>query len=370
MKTRVYKTLGSMLAVAAWMHAAPAAAQYTDDIRQALQGAVSDAQASLKEAVQSGKLPADRPLAVLPLWSDASDYVQGQLKIAAGAAGLNAVEGKDDPFWSEVLKEVEWATRKSDMLDPATLTAFGKLQNSKLLMYGGLRQAGLTGRKVYVELELHVSSIETKQHLWGGLFAKRFYLPGEVTGVVALDDTVREVLGKCLAAGAVSVSGAGDKLATVRTVAIVPLAGDLDNYVTQRATDMLTQTRLFPKNLDVRTLFEARQILRDQPQQADAVMYGALRDLSRRLDVDEPLRKVYEVTAEVQLAIQSAATGEVLWSATLSEKALDEEKTGPLEAVWKLVRDNPKAVTFAVAGFVVVLFVLGILRGAVRRPPR
>ncbi|MBT3381354.1 MAG: hypothetical protein HN976_43575 [Lentisphaerae bacterium] len=340
-------------AVSSWlMVSLTAGAQSADEVRHALQMAVDDARASL---VGAG-LPADQPISLLPLAGDQSKYVEGQLKNAVTAAGLQYVEGKEDPFWEEIMKEIEWDVRKEDILNPATLVTFGKLKATRLLLYGAVREASQAGQRVFVELELHLSSVTTKQHLWGGTFAKRYYLPGAVEGIVYLDESVRQVLKESLAEGRASLEGAG-KLKEVKTVAIVPLAGDIDKYITGLVEGMVSQTSgLFPKDFDVNTLAEARTILRDTPQQADAVLYGAVRDLSRKLEREELQRKVYRVTTEVQLRIQSASTGDILWSQTLTGvgKQVEENVKAPSvvvkEELEKQLEKNPKMPLYIIGG--------------------
>ena len=344
------------LICAVWF-ADDAQAEFSENVRQALQEAVADARAAMEE----GGLPAQKTISLLPLGGDQARYVEGLLKNAVTAAGLTYVEGGDDPLWDEVLEEVEWDERKADMLDPATLVTFGKLKGTQLLMYGVIRSASESGQKVFVEIELHLSSIETKEHVWGGVFAKRFYVPGQVTGIIDLDQAVREVLRNAVEKGAAGLGSSG-KIAEIRTVAVVPLAGDIDGYVRGLAENMLSQTKLYPKNLDVGTLAEARQLLRDQPKQADALLYGAVRDLSRKVQDVQPFKTTYEINAEVQLRIQSASTGEILWSATLSGQGEDVETT----SLWEAFLANRRIVLWA-AGGLAALMVLGMFFRATRR---
>lgn len=137
-------------------------------------------------------------------------------------------------------------------------------------------------------------------------------------------------------------------------------------YVTQRAMDIISRTHMNPKNLDIATLGEARQILRDRPEQADAVLYGALRDLSKRLVREEIMRKTYEISAELQLAIQSASSGEILWSDTLEHVARIVEAQTAEEKALDVTRNYPN-LWFYVAGGLVGLIVLSMFFKAVTR---
>ncbi len=345
------------MAVAGLVVVMTATAQNADEIRQGVQMAVADAQKSLA----ASSIPRNTPISLLPVGRDQGAYVEGLLKNAVTAAGLTYVEGRNDPVWGEVLKEVEWDERKGDILDAATMVKFGKLKATKILMYGTLRESSISGQRIFVEIELHASSVETKQHLWGGTFAKRFYLPGVLEGIVSVEQLppeVREVIKRSFfEQGAASLAKAEGKLKGIRTAALIPLAGDIDQYVTGLSRDLLAQTRnLYPKNLDAMTLAEARVILRDQPQRADALMHGAVRDVSQRLIKEWPLSKTYEVSTETQLYIESV-TGEVLWSSTISAKG---EYTHGV-TVWSWAsghRTAALAIVLGIVGLLVVIFII------------
>lgn len=306
------------LAVAAITAPTDALAAFPEEVRQAMRLCSADIQAAL---ARSG-LPRDATIAILPVKRDMDDFALGILKNAATAAGLNCVEGKEDPFVQEIFKEIEWDERKDDILDPATLARFGKLKAPKLLMYGAVRDATGGNGRAYAELEVHVSSIETKQHLWGQVFARRFYSAPDLVGLVEMDPDVRQLIRQSFERGIVSLQSS-PKLNNIQTVAIVPLAGDFDRFVTGLVENMISKTRLLPKQLDTATLGEARALLRDNPQAADAVLYGAVRDLSRKLLNRYPDRDEFETSSAVQLTIQDAKTGNVLWSDLIEARGTD-----------------------------------------------
>lgn len=362
MNTRLLFLAGTFLAAAP---VTPAFAAFAEEVRQALHLAMEDARQALAE---SG-LPHGQTLSVLPLQNDSDRYVEGLMKNAVTAAGMTYVEGREDPIWDDVLQEIEWAERKSDILDESTLTRFGRLKSTQLLLYGAVREASSANNRVFVELEMHVSSIETKQHLWGRVFTQRFYLPGEVQGIIAMNEAVRALLKEALAPVAASLVE-NPKLAAIRSVAIVPLSGDIDGYVTGLVQDTLSRTPLYPKDLDLQTLAEARLLLRGQPDLADAVLYGAVRDLYRERHQETFDTDVYKMHAELQLRIQDANTGEVLWSDTLAAEAFDAEAGGVVSVIMAYLRDRPAA-AIAVGGVLILTFVgLRLVRMAQRRPPR
>lgn len=322
-------------------------AGFSIDVRQALQSAVDDAAGSLSQSI----VDRDRTISVLPIAGDENRYIEGLLKNAVTRSGLTYVEGREDPIWEEVMAEVEWDERKEDMLDPSTLDKFGKLKSTQWLLYGTVREARDSGRMVYVELELHLSSIETKQHMWGDLVAYRFYRDEGVTGIINLDTELRNTLRNMLVEGVDSIKS-NAKLAGVENVAIAPISGDIDGYVRSLSEDVLAQTNLMPVRLSAGTIGEARQSLRDNPNQADAILTGAVRDLSRTLDSTQLLKAVYEINAEVQLRIESVKDGSVLWSQTFAVTNTEVEE----ETEWDFIKRNK--LNLALVGGAAVLFIL------------
>jgi hypothetical protein len=335
---------------------APASAAFPEEARQALRLCSADLQSAL---AKSG-LPKEATIALLPIKRDAEGYALSILKNAATAAGLTCVEGKEDPVVQEIFKEIAYDERKDDLLDPATLAKFGKLKAAKLLMYGVVRDASGSAGRGYAELEVHVSSIESKQHLWGRVFARRFYSTPELTGLVDLNPAVRRVLQESFDRTALNLK-ASSKLKDVRAIAVVPLAGDLDRFITGLAESMITKTQFFPKQLDTATLGEARALLRDDPKAADAVLFGAVRDLSRKKLLTSPDREEYEVTAAVQLAIQETKTGNILWSELVEARGTDVRALNWWEMTQKKYILVP---VLALAGLVVLLLSFLMMRRA------
>jgi len=339
----------------------PTARAYTPEVRQALQEAMEQVR---EELARSG-LAQDKGITVLPLAGDQGRYVEGLLKNAVTRSGLRYVEGGESPFWEALLAEVEWSERKDDMLAPETFVRFGQLEGVQLLLYGHVRSAMQDTQRVFVEIELHVGSVETRRHEWGTLVSRRHYLPGPVEGIIALDRHVRDTLNQTMA-GALESMKRSTKLQETRTIAIVPLAGDIDRYVTGRARDIVSQTHMNPVELDVNNLGQARQILRDRPTQVDAVLYGALRDLSRRVLREEILRTTYEVTAEIQLTLQSTATGEVLWSDTLHRvDEVEIAQTGE-EKLVEITRAYPRLWLYVGGGIVALILLMVFIKAATR----
>lgn len=294
------------------------AAAFSDEVRQAFAASMTD----VVDSVRASAIPADALVSILPLSGDKGDTVAGLLKIAVTDAGRTYVEGKTDPMWNEVVKEMAFDERNVGLLDERTLVKIGSLKATGVLLYGVVRASDVNENRVYVELELHATDVKTKTHLWGGLFAKRWYVPGADVpqGISELSPVVRERLAASARQKMVDSLKAQPKLSDVRTVVAVPLAGDEDRYCTYIARDAVVKTEgLVAKELDISSLQGARAVFRDIPVTAgDAVMYGAVRQLGW---MAEPLvfglvQRV-SIDLDFQAAIERNDTHDVLWSDTI-----------------------------------------------------
>ena len=137
-----------------------------------------------------------KTITILPFAGNFNDVLSGRLKNIITETGFTCVEAKDDPMWNEIVKEIAWDERKSDILDPATIVKFGKLKASQILLYGKVRALDQNADRVYAEIELHAIDIATKQHVWGGSFVCRLYKGKDMQGIVSLDNELRNLLKK------------------------------------------------------------------------------------------------------------------------------------------------------------------------------
>lgn len=346
---------------------ARSAAQFPDEVRQALQLCSEDIRVAL---TNNSGIPKDQTIAILPIYGDVNDYVIGIVKNSITGAGLQCVFALSDPFIKEIIDVgKELSDRKEDILDKKTLIKFGKLKGPKLFMSGTLREATGGNGRCFVELELHLYSAETGEHIWGKIFAKRFYSAPDVQGIVDLDPDVIKLIRDSLESIRTKI-GTSSKLIPIHSVAIVPLAGDIDRFVTGVVEGMISQTRINPKQLDFSTLGEARAIIRENPQIADGLLYGAVRDLSRKLIRLYPDHKEYEISAAVQLSIQDVKTGDVLWSDTFVARGIDKHEYSWWEVVCRYVpylilhKWWILAPVLALFGLVVLFMILRMLRRA------
>ena len=360
----------SMAIVAASVVAsATDSATLVDGFRLAVKDAVGEAGASLR----ASKRPSNAAVAILPISGDEDGWLAGQLKIALTDAGKTCVEGKEDPMWDAILKEITWDARKEDILDAATLDKFGKLKSAQYLLYGFVRRLSASERHVLVELELHASCIATKQHVWGGTFARRHQVPGsDPNGGIDIPSAVRTALIDGIRAKVSKSLANSSKIGAVKRVAILPIAGDVDQYSEGLFRDVLSSSSVTPVNLDVTTRAEARFALREGPGSADAIAYGALRDMGASLvETKVDGTKIYAARMELQLWIEKGVTREILWSDTV--RFSKEFAVGP-RGWWDILcnyvpvlRSYPSLIVWIPLGIVVALVALVMFLKAVTR---
>lgn len=370
MRMNMKKLVVAAMAAAAAAGTAFAAISADEIVNIALKDAVADAQASLAASV---KVPADKPIAILPIGNDASAQVAGLLKGAIVGAGKTCVEGKEDPMWNAILKEIEWDERKEDILDPVTLDKFGKLKSAQYLMYGCVRRLATSERYVLLELELHVSCVATKEHVWGGSFVRRHFAPGaDPDGEVKIPGEVRQALIGGIRGEIAKSLAAAKRIDAVKKVAMLPIAGDIDQYSEGLFRDALSASSVTPVNLDVTTRAEARFALREGPGKADAIAYGALRDMGARLvETKVEGKKTYRARMEMQLWIEKGATREILWSDTVQ---FSKEFTLGPRGWWDVVchyfpslNDDPTPIVWVPLAIIVGLIVIAMFLRAMTR---
>ncbi len=339
-----------------------------DDIRQAFYGALDNAKTAMKTAPFSQKT-----VAVLPFQGNWSSVIDSRLKNIITENGFTCVEAKSDPMWDEIVKEIAWDERKDDILDAKTVVKFGKLKAAQILLYGRVVVLDKTEDRVYAEIELHATDIATKQHVWGGNFAFRFYVGQDVNGIIELNHDLRMLLKKNFeeAKNSMLQPMAAAKMDKIKTVTVIPLAGDIDQYMTGLAFEVLTQTQHMPKNPQIPSLAQVRAFARDGKLESDGIFYGAVRDLrkSKTIEYVVPeqgvMRSEYTVYADIQLYLEDAGTGIVLWSRTIT---IAETYTGdralpppPPLGFWEEIRANWQYYAAIVGGAVVGIIVLILL---------
>lgn len=202
-------------------------------------------------------------------------------------------------------------------------------------------------------------------------------------GIISLDNNLRMLLKKNFEAAKESLNSPeyAGKLNDVKTIAVLPLAGDIDEYLTGLAVEILTATRHLPRRPQIPSLSQLRADVKSGSAVGDAVFYGAVRDLHRTKAetqaVDrKTMQEVSTVHADIQLFIEDLKTGNILWSKTITlaetvteDRAMSEEervqarreiREGFGDSVEDSLINHWKIILLAVVGLVALCF-LGVL---------
>ncbi len=318
-----------------------------------------------------------KAVALMPLRGDAGKEALGRIKNGLTAAGVTVVEGKDEPAFAALITEIDWDARKEDILDEATLVKLDArtLKGAGVLLYGTVRTSALAENGIYAEVELHAVEVATRVHAWGGVFVGRDYLGADMQGIVEWDATLRELLREDLAtmADALNAPEVAAKLEKLGTVAVVPVAGDRDQYVTGLAIEALTATRMKPVAARFPTVSEARRLQQLGQFPQHAMLYGAIRGLYKReMPANDTLaEKAWFYSVEVQFFLEDAATGAILWSKSLlatrlamEKKVLSTKEKAVVETV-EAVKGSGRPVLYFL-GAVGLIIALGVAIAIVR----
>lgn len=287
-----------------------------DEVRQAMDIALSKASVSLKNASFSKK-----GVMVIQMPGDPSGVMAGRLKNLLINSGIECLEGKNDPMWKEIIKEIAWTERKDDILDATTIVKFGKLKGAQVLFYGTIRSVSATPERVFVEIELNATDIATRKIVWGGNFSHRLYVGKEIGGQIKLDRHIHTLLEKNFAKALTSLQSQSyaSIMKHIKQVSVLPLSGDINGYMTNLAIGLLTKTPYKPEYSPISSLTQFRMAVRDKVIKSDAVLYGSVRDIRREKveteeTKDKKIKTTFDVYADIQLFIEDVKTGAILWS--------------------------------------------------------
>ena len=107
-------------------------------------------------------------IAILPLWGDDEDgYVLDTMKsYLAGSPFSLMVRSSEE--WDLLLGEIEWNVLREDIMNPATVQNFGRIEGCDAIMYGTVRQREINPFtfQAVARMTLHLADVETGQILW------------------------------------------------------------------------------------------------------------------------------------------------------------------------------------------------------------
>ena len=398
MTTKTLLTTLAALTVATGLFAQDATkTTFSEDVRQALKGAAEKVQASLA----TSKISANDKTSVFFIEGDSGDYVRSLVRDAVLASGRSFVvpDEKEDDLLKKIYAEMDFGDRKVGELDQKTVARIndGQLKATEVLIYGTVWTVVDNDRYALVEISLGAYSVKTKEFLWSGAFDCRYYEPGKTPeiGIVDLPTEVRETLKQRISTAITQSINDQPKLKAIKTAAILPLVGDesaknietnaplftgkaptkdggetivLDGYVTHIVVDGVSRTSVTPKNADAQTRAEVRRLLRDKPQVADGMLFGAVRALDVIYDGSAFRKTKYQVVADVQVSIEEAATQNVLWSDTIQASVPYEVELSWWEWIILDYPDIDRASFYVgLAGRILIVLIILAILGKISR---
>lgn len=298
-----------------------------------ISAAINQALEQVKPALNAAYF-GTKNIAILPIISDKNGNLTNKLKTLITGSGHVLVEASQDPMWNSIIEEIGWTERKNDILDASAIAKFGKLKSVQILFYAVVR-VDRNKERIFVELDLHATEVETRRHIWGHNSIYPHYVNKDVEGLVSLDEDLRKLIKKNFAEALDSLKKStfitNPGKYNIQTVAVLSLAGDIDNYITGLAKELLNNANLAVQEAKVTSPFQFREDKKNVAGAPQGYLYGAVRNLSRKyIDTtytkDKRVLKKWLVSTDIQLTIGDIKSGNELWNRTitLSENMIEE----------------------------------------------
>lgn len=266
-------------------------------------------------------------VAVLPLWGEGNRaYIAGMLKSAMIGGSYKIME-RNTEAWDSLLSEIKWDTLREDIMNPATIQGFGKIEGCDAVIYGRVRECKAYPGKglALTRLVLYLGDVETGEVLWSSAeIQKSVTLTDVGPGVppIQLDASLVRAINIVVQEAAASLNSAS---LGIKSFAVLPLWGeDTDRYVTDVVQSQLSNSpyNAVPTSTDEwqahlnkvkwlswsagRMNIEAVLELA-RAKGCDAVLYGTVHE--RRISDDQ-----YKGVVRMTLFMASAKDGEIIWS--------------------------------------------------------
>ncbi len=137
------------------------------DTGQAVDRAVEKACWEITEDLSRRSIEGITNVAVLPLWNDEDGYVHDTLK-GLLARTPYSVMVRSQKEWDALLGEIEWGVLREDIMNPATVQKFGRIEGCDAILYGTVRQRSVNPWmfRAVARLNVHMAEVETGRIIW------------------------------------------------------------------------------------------------------------------------------------------------------------------------------------------------------------
>ena len=219
------------------------------NLMQAIDAALGEAQKALLTA-----LPENKTVAVLPLPSQkqgtfnsgSNDFFVEKMTNILTQHGYKVAVSKEDEVFNELVKQIVWDAKRSFFCEKAEVVKrLGQMKNAQVLLYGSINKVSMFGNHINVELPLYAIDVDKATHLWGDTFKGSAFLGKDIDGIVEMPTEFMNLFTKVFDdAGKELKQAFKDKMlmdkVNAHTVAMLPMNGDIDQYVTGKAREMFT----------------------------------------------------------------------------------------------------------------------------------
>lgn len=163
MRTRLYVTAAALLVCVAL--ASPAEAGRRQARSRAIENA---ADKTAGELDAEPRFEGVKNIAVAPIFDDDEGELAEALKSASTKSRYTVIVRTDDE-WRRLLDEIKWDDQRQDVMDPATIQKFGRIQGVDAILYGRLKGVSYYLWNIFcvVEADLKLADVETGKLLWG-----------------------------------------------------------------------------------------------------------------------------------------------------------------------------------------------------------
>ena len=253
---------------------------------------------------------------------------------------------RDEEDWDVLVAEIEFAARRGDAMDPATIQKFGRIQGIEAVLFGTIREASVIDGEGIVRFTLTLGIVESGLQSWSGNVEGR-YAPA---APIHTSPDMTEVLNRIAVRFSSQLSQDADYLGRLKVYPLTLLNDEVDaasvilpelvraggnkiqfysaasgqrgqRVVRKIARDLSSGTGLPPgeqleritRQLDQLFVRESLEGEGTEEGYRDAVIYGRVRDY----DIG---KNVGQTHVDITLQIADLESNRILWGKTLQEK--------------------------------------------------
>lgn len=356
--------------------------------------AAEDAAYRTIRSLTNSKVDAGR-IAFVGLFGEEQDLAPVFRAGVIGTPGQFRFYTRDEEEWDTLVEEIDFANRRSDVMDRGSIQEFGRIQGVDSLLYGDIREARIVDDQAVVRLALTLAEVETGEILWSSNVEGEYSITSQPQ---PLPENVRRAAIAAAQNAADRLHDWGGNLDDTVQVFFLPLQGENGGLLTDIMVGELVgkggdRLRFFspPSESDTRRMLDRlaedlygpgasseahRQRIAEQLGQiaasksngdrvvpVNAVLMGRVTGVNESEELQGTATRV-----SVNLQIINPLNHRNLWSANVKGAYSGDAAEDLLTRLRIYLTDNIAMVAAVLAGALVILFLLGKMLKAVTRP--